>query len=105
MVLCILDFIYNYIPYIKDLILYLNYLYGLIYCNLDTDYQIMIIYTLQIIKALLTIRMPLEINSEVNMDYVEAVPLSMLRRVDSNHRPQGYEPCKLPSAPRRYIKT
>ena len=52
-----------------------------------------------------TIGMPLEINSEVNMDYVEARPLSMLRRVDSNHRPQGYEPCKLPSAPRRYIKT
>ena len=38
------------------------------------------------------------------MDYVEARPLSMLRRVDSNHRPQGYEPCKLPSAPRRDIK-
>ena len=65
----------------------------------------MIIYALQIIKAPLTIGMPLEINSEVNMDYIEARPLSMLRRVDSNHRPQGYEPCKLPSAPRRYIKT
>ena len=65
----------------------------------------MIIYALQIIKAPLTIGMPLEINSEVNMDYVESRPLSMLRRVDSNHRPQGYGPCKLPSAPHRDIKT
>lgn len=38
------------------------------------------------------------------MDYVEARPLYLLRRMDSNHRPQGYEPCKLPTAPRRDIK-
>lgn len=37
----------------------------------------MIIYALQIIKAPLTIGMPLEINSEVNMDYVESRPLSI----------------------------
>ena len=38
------------------------------------------------------------------MDYVEARPLYLLRRMDSNHRPQGYGPCELPTAPRRDIK-
>lgn len=44
------------------------------------------IYALQIIKAPLTIGMQLEINSEVNMDYVEARPLS------KNAEAEGFEP-------------
>lgn len=35
--------------------------------------------------------------------YWAQCPSCMLRIVDSNHWPQGYEPCKLPSAPMRYV--